>query len=79
MTRALSRRLALGVAILALAACGGGASSLPQGRLGSFGQAGVDRVLEILQGELRLVMGACGTRTVADITSAFVSTHDGKS
>jgi phospholipase C len=39
MTRALSRRLALGVAILALAACGGGASSLPQGRLGSFGQA----------------------------------------
>jgi len=47
--------------------------------LGSFGQAGVDRVLEILQGELRLVMGASGTRTVADITPAFISTHDGKS
>ncbi len=42
--------------------------------LGAFGQAGVDRVLEILQGELRLAMGNCGTRTVADITPAYVST-----
>ena len=25
-------------------------------------------MLEILQGELKLVMGNCGTRTVADIT-----------
>ena len=41
--------------------------------LGAFGQAGVDRVLEILQGELKLVMGNCGTQTVADITSAYVS------
>jgi len=41
--------------------------------LGAFGQAGVDRVLEILQGELRLAMGNCGTRTVADITPAYVS------
>ena len=40
--------------------------------LGAFGEAGVDRVIEILQGELRLVMGNCGTRTVADITSAYV-------
>src|SRR5205823_988651 len=41
--------------------------------LGAFGQAGVDRVLEILQGELKLVMGNCGTQTVADITSAYVT------
>jgi isopentenyl diphosphate isomerase/L-lactate dehydrogenase-like FMN-dependent dehydrogenase len=47
--------------------------------LGSFGQAGVDRVLEILEGELRLVMGGCGTRTVADITRAYVSTPDWQS
>jgi 4-hydroxymandelate oxidase len=47
--------------------------------LGSFGQAGVDRVLEILQGELRLAMGNCGTRTVADITRAYVATPDWKS
>ena len=44
--------------------------------LGAFGQAGVDRVLEILQGELKLVMGNCGTRTVADITRAYVATPD---
>jgi len=46
--------------------------------LGAFGQAGVDRVLEILQGELRLVMGNCGTRTLADITRAHVATPDWK-
>ena len=46
--------------------------------LGAFGQAGVDRVLEILQGELKLVMGNCGTRTVADITRAYVATPDSK-
>ena len=41
--------------------------------LGAFGQAGVDRVLEILQGELKLVMGNCGTQTVADITRSYIS------
>jgi 4-hydroxymandelate oxidase len=46
--------------------------------LGAFGQAGVDRVLEILQGELKLVMGNCGTRTVADISRAYVATPDWK-
>jgi isopentenyl diphosphate isomerase/L-lactate dehydrogenase-like FMN-dependent dehydrogenase len=46
--------------------------------LGSFGQAGVDRVLEILQGELKLVMGNCGTQNVADITRAYVETPDWK-
>jgi isopentenyl diphosphate isomerase/L-lactate dehydrogenase-like FMN-dependent dehydrogenase len=47
--------------------------------LGAFGQAGVERVLEILQGELRLAMGNCGTRTVADITPAYVATPGWKS
>jgi 4-hydroxymandelate oxidase len=44
--------------------------------LGAFGQEGVDRVLEILQGELKLVMGNCGTEKVADITRAYVATPD---
>jgi isopentenyl diphosphate isomerase/L-lactate dehydrogenase-like FMN-dependent dehydrogenase len=42
--------------------------------LGAFGQAGVDRVIDILQGELKLVMGNCGTRTLADINRAHVAT-----
>lgn len=46
--------------------------------LGAFGQAGVDRVLDIMQRELKLVMGNCGTRTVADITRAYVATPDWK-
>jgi isopentenyl diphosphate isomerase/L-lactate dehydrogenase-like FMN-dependent dehydrogenase len=41
--------------------------------LGAFGSTGVDRVLEILQGELKLVMGNCGTQTVADITRSYIS------
>ena len=44
--------------------------------LGAFGEAGVDRVLEILQAELKLVMGNCGTQTVADITRSYVATPD---
>ena len=46
--------------------------------LGAFGQAGVDRVLEILQGELKLAMGNCGTQTVADITRAYVAAPNWK-
>ena len=42
--------------------------------LGAFGQAGVDRVIEIMQGELKLVMGNCGTQTVAEINRAYVAT-----
>jgi 4-hydroxymandelate oxidase len=41
--------------------------------LGAFGQAGVERVLEILQGELRLAMGNCGTPTVAAIDRSYVA------
>ncbi len=44
--------------------------------LGAFGQAGVDRVLEIMQGELKLVMGNCGTQNVAAITRDRVATPD---
>ena len=47
--------------------------------LGAFGQPGVDRVLEIMQGELKLVMGNCGTQTLADITRDYVATPDWKS
>jgi len=42
--------------------------------LGAFGQAGVDRVLEILQGELKLAMGNCGTPTVGSIDRSYVAT-----
>ncbi len=42
--------------------------------LGAFGQAGVERVLEILQGELRLVMGNCGTHTPSAIDRSYVVT-----
>jgi isopentenyl diphosphate isomerase/L-lactate dehydrogenase-like FMN-dependent dehydrogenase len=44
--------------------------------LGAFGQAGVDRVLEILQGELKLVMGNCGAQNVAAINQSYVETPE---
>ena len=44
--------------------------------LGAFGQAGVDRVLEILQGELKLAMGNCGTPAVTAIDRSYVATPD---
>src|SRR5215469_10432803 len=44
--------------------------------LGAFGQAGVDQVLEILQAELKLVMGNCGTQTVAAIQRSYVAIPD---
>ena len=59
---------------LALGASGVGIGRPMLWGLGSFGQAGVDRVLEILQGELKLVMGNCGTQKVSDITRAYVAT-----
>src|SRR6516162_6325893 len=61
-----------------------GATAVGVGRpflwgLGAFGQAGVDRVLEILQGELQLAMGNCGTRTVADINRSYIATPEWRS
>ena len=54
-----------------------GATAVGLGRpvlwgLGAFGQPGVDKVLEITQRELRLAMGNCGTRTVADINKDYI-------
>jgi isopentenyl diphosphate isomerase/L-lactate dehydrogenase-like FMN-dependent dehydrogenase len=47
--------------------------------LGSFGEAGVAKVLEILQDELKMTMGNCGTATLADINKEYVVTPDWKS
>ena len=47
--------------------------------LGAFGEAGVNRVLEIMQAELKLVMGNCGTQKVADINRNYVATPHWKS
>jgi 4-hydroxymandelate oxidase len=41
--------------------------------LGAFGQAGVERVLDILKKELELTMKQCGTTSIAQITRASVS------
>jgi isopentenyl diphosphate isomerase/L-lactate dehydrogenase-like FMN-dependent dehydrogenase len=54
-----------------------GASAIMIGRpyvwgLASFGQPGVEAVLDILQRELRTVMRQAGTVRVADITRAYV-------
>jgi isopentenyl diphosphate isomerase/L-lactate dehydrogenase-like FMN-dependent dehydrogenase len=59
---------------LALGAKGVGIGRPMLWGLGSFGEAGVDRVLEILQAELKLVMGNCGTQKIADINKAYVAT-----
>jgi 4-hydroxymandelate oxidase len=40
--------------------------------LAAFGQPGVERVLEILQAELQMVMGQCGTPKINQITRASV-------
>lgn len=63
---------------LALGAKGVGIGRPMLWGLGSFGQAGVDRVLEILQAELKLVMGNCGTQTIADISREYVATPSWK-
>jgi hypothetical protein len=54
-----------------------GATAVAVGRpylwgLGAFGQAGVERVLEILQNELEVTMGLAGTPSIADIGPASV-------
>ena len=52
-----------------------GASAVGIGRayawgLGAFGQAGVERVLDVLTTELRLAMVGCGARSVREISAA---------
>jgi len=46
--------------------------------LGAFGEAGVGRVLEILQHELRLAMENCGTQTVTVIDRSYVAISEGR-
>jgi 4-hydroxymandelate oxidase len=40
--------------------------------LAAFGQAGVERVLDILRVELQLVMKQCGTRSISEIGRSAV-------
>ena len=47
--------------------------------LTSFGQSGVERVLDILNAELRLAMRQCGTPTLARINKSAVIVHDSRS
>lgn len=54
-----------------------GASAVGIGRpyawgLAAFGQAGVERVLQMLDLELRLAMAGCGTRSLREITAASI-------
>jgi 4-hydroxymandelate oxidase len=61
----------------ALKALALGASAVGIGRpyawgLAAFGQDGVERVLDILNLELRLAMVGCGARTVSEITAASI-------
>ena len=41
--------------------------------LGAFGQAGVERVLDIFRAELTLTMRQCGTRSVTEITRVYLA------
>lgn len=41
--------------------------------LSAFGQPGVERVIDILNAELSLVMKQCGTRSIAEIGRAYVT------
>jgi 4-hydroxymandelate oxidase len=43
--------------------------------LAAFGQAGVERVLDILRAELTLVMRQCGARSMAEISKSMVMTR----
>jgi isopentenyl diphosphate isomerase/L-lactate dehydrogenase-like FMN-dependent dehydrogenase len=54
-----------------------GANAVAIGRpyiwgLASFGQEGVEKVLDILRNELRIAMRQAGTRSIAEIKGAFV-------
>ena len=40
--------------------------------LGAFGQAGIEKALDLFRAEMRYDMSLAGTATIADITSKFV-------
>jgi 4-hydroxymandelate oxidase len=44
--------------------------------LGAFGQAGVDKVLDIMQRELRLSMSTCGALSIGEINTDYVILPD---
>jgi isopentenyl diphosphate isomerase/L-lactate dehydrogenase-like FMN-dependent dehydrogenase len=44
--------------------------------LSAFGQPGVERVIDILNGEFALTMKQCGARSIAEITPALVMRSD---
>jgi isopentenyl diphosphate isomerase/L-lactate dehydrogenase-like FMN-dependent dehydrogenase len=44
--------------------------------LSAFGQAGVERVIEILRGEFELTMKQCGARSLAEIKRSTVLVHE---
>jgi 4-hydroxymandelate oxidase len=46
--------------------------------LGAFGQAGVERVLDLLRAELELVMRQCGARSLAEIGRSFIVSREGR-
>ena len=46
--------------------------------LGAFGQAGVERVLEILRAELELVMKQCGARSIGEIGRSSLAIGRGR-
>lgn len=46
--------------------------------LAAFGQAGVERVIDMLNLELQLVMKQCGTRSIAEITRSSVGLRDSR-
>ena len=41
--------------------------------LASFGQEGVEKVLDIMRSELQLIMKQCGTPTMAQISRAYIA------
>ncbi len=58
-----------------------GANAVAVGRpylwgLGAFGQAGVERALELLQWELEMVMGQMGASTLGEIGPGLVGRHE---
>lgn len=42
--------------------------------LAAFGQAGVEKVIELLRAELELIMRQCGVRSIGEISRSFVTT-----
>ena len=66
------REAAQALALGANAVCVGRAA---RWGLGAYGAAGVQRVLEILQGELVMAMAQTGRPTLASIDRTLVRTH----